>query len=808
MTAPTKTVAGGGGYGARRTTDDNGVISNDAGTSSSSVPANRDMEAARRNSLRSTPGAFHIDGPSMPAGDGAGDDDDNSAVAEVRAALAAEEAEGRAVRVGGIGTVPDEAMPEGSDNSSAARRENGVLDVAMTVVSEITTPPSVAQVHPMPNTRNNGEVSNDAMLGTSPPTNRRPSMETSGAVITQAYTVEEGATSYATVVDTVMGVDRRRFLQMVGCGLIALLVIVLAVAIPLSQRRSSAGTTNQDTTKGISCGSLCPNGEAVPDPEQLVFGVSCQDWEETAQRPDDEDSPGSKWLLARSISSMKSLNSADASSSVYLYDCDALRPIAYGCGCPDPTTSTSAVTPQQGKAGCGNLCSDGSDLPDPDLEVSDMWKATNTCREWEILSLFESDAEECPMYNAIGKRCGCSNVPHPDACGNLCPNDEEYLYRQKDFPIWGTTCEQWDTFSNFLPHWYRNPNNETCDEYYREVAYGCFCPGARRPPLATQCGTLCQELRTCDTLCQDGSPPPNLSAFVRQGTCQGWEMQSRVEQEDYTCPWYKMIGAQCGCESNQPPANSWADKCGAFCGDSNIPNPEQVVNGKTCEDWRYMASHLAEDYEYLSPWGTLRPFASCEQIHQIEYGCGCDNSAPPDESCGKLCGNDVDLPDPLLIKGGRPCGDWELRSVFDTNVNNCQIYDVVRDNCGCETTNKYQRDCFKYEYLEDKTWYFGSMGINQYGISFGDAGTFVQIHNTDNLGATNIGGYETIDEGGTAYFSGGHPCLIHGPRTGSVSIIENSEVAEPTIVSVAEAATCSYHAVMHVPTFCETQENA
>ena len=186
MTAPTKTVAGGGGYGARRTTDDNdnGVISNDAGTSSSSVPE-RDMVIARRNSLRSTPGAFHIDGPSMPAGDGAGDDDDNSAVAEVRAALAAEEAEGRAVRVGGIGTVPDDAMPEGSDNSSAARRENSVLDAAMTVVSEITTPPSVAQLHPMPNTRNNGEVS--AAIGTSPPTNRRPSMETSGAVITQAY---------------------------------------------------------------------------------------------------------------------------------------------------------------------------------------------------------------------------------------------------------------------------------------------------------------------------------------------------------------------------------------------------------------------------------------------------------------------------------------------------------------------------------------------------------------------------------------------------------------------------------------------
>lgn len=785
MTAPTKTVAGISGYDARHTTGDTVNNNDDAGTSSS-VPE-REMQAARRNSLRSTPGAFHVDGPSIPAGDGADDNDDNSAVAEVRAALAAEEAEVRAVRV-------DSSMPpEASDTSSAARRGNAVLNAAMTVVSDVTTPPSVAQVHPTPNT---------AAAGTSPPTNRRPSVETSG-VITQAYTVEEGATSYATVVDTVMGVDRRRFLQMVGCGFVALLVIVLAVAIPLSnQRSSSAGTNGQEVANEISCGSLCPNGGNIPDLDQRVFGISCQDWEETAQRPDDEDNPGSKWLLVRSMNSKDSEDDPPSS-----YNCDALRPIAYGCGCPDPTKLASGGNPHQGKAGCGTLCSDGSDLPNPDLEVSDMWGATYTCREWEILSLFEHDAEECPMYNALGERCGCSNVPHPDACGSLCPNDEKYLYRQKDFPIWGTTCEQWDTFSNFLPHWYRNPNNETCDEYYQEVAYGCFCPGARRPPLATQCGALCQELRTCGTLCQDGSPPPNPNAFVRQGTCQGWEMQSRVENEDYACPWYKMIGAQCGCESNQPPANSWSDKCGAFCGGGTIPNPEQVVNGKTCEDWRFMASHLAENYEYLSPWGMLRPFVSCEQIHQIEYGCGCDNSSPPDESCGKLCGNDVALPDPLLIKGGRPCGDWELRSVFDTNVNNCQVYDVVRDNCGCETTNMYRRDCFKYEYLEDKTWYFGSVGINQYGISFGDAGTFVQIHNTDSLSATIIGGYETIDEGGTAYFSGGHPCAIHGPRTGSVSIVENSEVAEPTIVSVAEAATCSYHAVMHVPTFCETEEN-
>ena len=88
------------------------------------------MEAARRNSLRNTPGAFRVDGPSIPAGDGAGDDDDNSAVAEVRAALAAEEAEGRAVRVGG--NVPDEAMPEALDLST---EEKDMLELFFTVDS-------------------------------------------------------------------------------------------------------------------------------------------------------------------------------------------------------------------------------------------------------------------------------------------------------------------------------------------------------------------------------------------------------------------------------------------------------------------------------------------------------------------------------------------------------------------------------------------------------------------------------------------------------------------------------------------------
>lgn len=555
----------------------------------------------------------------------------------------------------------------------------------------------------------------------------------SDQIATEAYLVEEGEEPpSATVVHTYFGIERKRllFLSAVGTGVLAIVLgCVLGIVLP----RKGKGDENQAPQ---TCGPLCGTGSGLPDPNREIFGHTCKDWD------------------FNSTFLPKSENSTCA--DVYLS-------ASYGCGCP------GIEIPQES---CSTLCSDGADLPDPKMVVKDIHNREHSCEDWQLKAKFDMDPHECVNYNAIGALCGCpNNEPHPDACGSICPDGSEY-YHSGRHTIWNTPCEDWDTISKFLPIWYNNDHNETCEEYYSDVAHGCACAEAPRPSSA--CGSLCQERRICSPICQGGARElPNPDLLVRRETCQGWEMHSRLEVHSVVCPFYQMAGAHCGCD-NEPPE----DACGPLCGDASPPDPDLLVHGQTCESWDFMSTFLPESYGADKGAVGTGMIKSCDSYFSgIAYGCGCSDFEPPSNGCGRLCADGSPVPDPAMVVNAKTCRDLELLSLFETNPKQCSRFEIFGLLCGCPNTNKYNEDCFKVEYLENETYYLPSGG-SLYSISFGNDGIFAQIQNNNDL--FMIGNYHGIEDN-TVSYGGGAPCGVNGPRSGSVTIVEDELVTEPTI---------------------------
>ena len=433
------------------------------------------------------------------------------------------------------------------------------------------------------------------------------------------------------------------------------------------------------------------------------------------------------------------------------------------------------------------------------------------CAEWQVRSRFESNADECPNYNAVGKLCGClSSVPLPDNCGPLCGHDDN---DGSGFPpkvVYFQPCEDWDVFSAYLPISYGN-HGETCDERYRDIAYRCQCPTATLPPA--DCGSLCQERSFCGQLCSDGTAVPDPNKVVRGMSCLAWEFRSRMdtwENQEELCAFHNMVGAECGCASNAPPANA----CGPLCGpDGSLPDPGRQVQGNSCAEWDSTSSFLYEGYGIaMGSHNSIIP--SCDEfITEKAYACGCPAARdPPAEACGSLCKDGSVVPDPHRVVGDRTCADMDLFSRFETDPVRCKyLRDLAGPECGCNDDNDVEdkaASCFTLEdiALSNQTYaYF--IGQNTFTVTFGEGGRFTQIQSL--LNNIIIGEYFGIDNSTTAannvvryVYGGGGPCGMYGPRRGTVLLVEDSSATEPYIDSVAEPFICNYQAEMKVPAFC------
>jgi len=458
-----------------------------------------------------------------------------------------------------------EAMQNANRRALDYDRERGEAPPAVqTRRPSIQSIPGAHRVYPSnrePSPESGGEGSTANDIEQVQPTMNAHSqhLEQSDQVVAEAYTVEEPPSPpVATVIDTCFGIERKRLLIIasVGLGVISIVLGCVFGIIVVPSR-------NNRQQEELTCGPLCGHGTTkLPNPNKKVLGATCESW----------DTNSTNLVIV----------SDDATSCA-----DRYTAAAYGCDCPGIEIPSDS---------CGMLCSssdsssDTSSLPDPDRVVKDIHNQELSCKDWQLKSHFETDSQECVNYNAVGALCGCTgNEMHPDSCGGICTNGQDFLH-SPGHSIWNTACRSWDIYSMYLPSWYNNDKNETCEEYYSDAAYGCACPVLS--DIEPECGTLCQQRRTCGPICEGGeSEIPDPDLIVRRETCQAWELHSRLEVHEIVCPFYNMTGAQCGCK-NKPVS----DACGPLCGGESLPNPQKEVYGQTCETWDYMSTYLGPSY--------------------------------------------------------------------------------------------------------------------------------------------------------------------------------------------------------------------
>ena len=579
----------------------------------------------------------------------------------------------------------------------------------------------------------------------------------SGQYSATAYVVEEGAEpSFAEVVHTCFGIDRKRLIAL-SFGAFVLLVVILSIVLGVLLPKAN----NQNSQN--ACGPLCGEDGDPTDPKKLVMGYSCEDWNfNSTIIPVEQDQCSIQYSAA-----------------------------AYGCGCPG-----IEIPPNP----CGSLCQDGKELLEPELLVRAINNVEMTCADWELKSMFDTDQNECVNYNTVGVMCGCkNNDPHPDACGPLCTNGDSPI------PIvhlvYGNTCRDWNIMSMNLPKWYHNVKEEECSEYFQDIAYGCGCPGVQLPP--DTCNTICQDRRKCKRICEDGSPVPDLDFISRDVSCQGWEYHARMEFWPQVCPLYHMVGAECGCD-NTPPV----DACGPLCGaGTNVPNPDKEVLGKTCAEWDSTSSFLFPGYGQNKE-GASGLFTDCDEyFSKASYGCDCPGLEPPSNGCGKLCVDGSSPPDLSLVVGDRSCADLELTSLFETNPEECSRYRMLGDLCGCEDNTSHPSNgkaCFSHESLTNDTFFYAA-GSSQYLITFGEGGIFAQLQNQNSMNLIGrFNGYGTGAKENMTIYVDGAACGKYGPRRGQVVVVEDASMTKPTISYVIEPSICTYRAELRVPTYCNS----
>ena len=128
--------------------------------------------------------------------------------------------------------------------------------------------------------------------------------------------------------------------------------------------------------------------------------------------------------------------------------------------------------------------------------------------------------------------------------------------------------------------------------------------------------------------------------------------------------------------------------CGPLCGaGAEVPSPEQIVLGRSCEDWS-LASLLPDITTNSTDEAGS---SSCENKYSAAaYACGCPDASTPSDGCGSLCSSGALLPDPdkvvADIHGTEfTCSEWELLSKFGTESNDfCANYNAVGVLCGCQ----------------------------------------------------------------------------------------------------------------------------
>lgn len=363
-----------------------------------------------------------------------------------------------------------------------------------------------------------------------------------------------------------------------------------------------------------TCSSVCADGSSVPDGDELAFpGITCSQLE-------------------------------DDLATVEFEDCDYIEFLGSElCGCDAPEPSCP-------------VCSDGSPLPDPFLEVF----GVDTCIERAFFYAQEAaDSDNCKAVQAtLGTYCGCEAAPtvSDDIC--LLCGDGTVPFPNRFVELDDGTdgrCGLLELDANIN-------ENIVCSEAQAIWAPLC-CFEPTDPPSEA-------PTPTCSSVCPDGSPVINPDAVaVVDGdtliTCGELESDPTLLDD---CDLVNFLGVQiCGCQDSSETTCS-------LCEDGSLLSDpfSDVIGFATCLEIAYNIH-------------TLEAGSTTCVANQATFGtyCGCENPVAEEGAC-RLCGEGKELPKPNRFveteNTDGPCSQYEFFA-NDGMITCDEARDLVATEC-------------------------------------------------------------------------------------------------------------------------------
>jgi hypothetical protein len=263
------------------------------------------------------------------------------------------------------------------------------------------------------------------------------------------------------------------------------------------------------------------------------------------------------------------------------------------------------------------------------------------------------DAPTCEDWLFTGAFCGCPLIDVAcDLCydGTVPPN-----LSLMPFPEQGNfTCGDALLFAG-TPS--TDPDAPTCEDW---LFTGTFC-GCPVPP------DVC-------SLCDDGTPPPNLSLVPfpedSNSTCGDFLAVAGVPSSDPdapTCSDWLVTGVFCGCK---PPPDPDCSLCSDDTQPPDLTLSPAYFDGLTCEDYVNFAAIIEVD----------AGDSTCKDVYPFGLWCGC---TAPEVKCN-LCEDESDLLNPnLAIAPDETCLSLSYYATFEEG-DKCTAYQATFGvYCGC-----------------------------------------------------------------------------------------------------------------------------
>lgn len=360
----------------------------------------------------------------------------------------------------------------------------------------------------------------------------------------------------------------------------------------------------------VSCVALCPDGSEVPNPEGVVDNTN----------PDAGFNPTCLQLQAQAASGLGSEATCNSAFDVGVHR----------CGCTETRPEPNCTVCQ--------------DVPFPPF-TSPLINDT-ACGFWGGI-IRDADPETCAVYqDVLGPACGCNNTALLDPC-RLCedmmlPEPSRWLMSE------GRDCGTLEIEANL--------DSSLCRDYSNEFSDFCcgagvpaqpaFSPNAAPVEPSSAPSAPTTPLVSCETVCPDGSSVsmPDTIAFTQAGvqfTCGQLDelVASDSSLISLECDVLNYIGVSaCGCENILPEPSCH------LCEDGSPPPDLTLVIDERAGTCAHIAVNVIPDLNE----------ADCK-FYQSTAGvyCGCNNPVASEGAC-RICGGDNLLPDPSVIPEASP----------------------------------------------------------------------------------------------------------------------------------------------------------